>query len=115
MAFKSIFNRGKGAGDKNPHQLSSNVRDFLNKEYLIPPAEMDNMEMVGYNETYGGFPSRSVRVFDQNAVKAKGLTINEYHELDAHPELVLFEGHIVQGKNVALTKMSYKKEVVSKA
>ena len=34
----------------------------------------------------------SIRVFDTNQTSSKNVVVKDYHSLDAHPELILFEG-----------------------
>ena len=56
---------------------------------------LQSLRMVECNVLVGDKPVgvTMFRIFHPAAVKNKGVAINDYHSLDSHPELVLYEGY----------------------
>jgi hypothetical protein len=69
---------------KKTHALTE--QQIFNLKVATCPAKVDN---VGAN---------LIRIFDSDAAKEKGMTIENYESLNEHPELILYEGYKVPGR-----------------
>ncbi len=67
---------------------------FVNKQH-VPLDILRNMRLVERDATVGGMLVGLImfRIFQPNAAKEKGITIDSYRSLDNYPELILFEGY----------------------
>ena len=45
-----------------------------------------------------------VRIFNHDEAHRSGFTISSYHDLDEHPEVVVFEGYVFKDGPVHLRK-----------
>jgi hypothetical protein len=105
---ESLLNKvvgwGKWSAERNSRvQWPANVLDYLEKEFRLLPKDMATLRCVSsHMESFGGQPARFIRVFDSATAYKQNISIKSYHDLDKHPGLILFEGHIFNGGTVYL-------------
>lgn len=71
------------------------------------PAGVDHSSMLRVVESRGRYSGRKVlfiRVFDPARAAGSAVVVRRYHDLDAHPELVLWSGHVESDGIVAITR-----------
>ena len=66
------------------------------------PAKLSVLQQRG---SYSGRKVSYFRVFDPVRVSERSIKVNEFGDLDTHPELVLGSGHVEQNGAVVLTRM----------
>lgn len=94
---------GKRSAERNGReQWPANVLDYLEKEFRLLPKDMATLRCVSHREPFGRQPARLIRLFDWAAAYQQNIIIRSYHNLDKHPEFVMFEGHIFNGGPVYL-------------
>jgi hypothetical protein len=72
---------------------------FMEKQLHITEADIFRMNHAQIPARVSGLAATLIRFFDPDVAKAKGLTINDYVSLSEHPELIIYEGYRVRGKN----------------
>ncbi len=107
--FELLLNRvdGWGRGSarrKHRVQWPENMLDYLEKEFHLLPKDMVALRCVRRRGSFGGVPANFVRICDQVTASERGIMVRGYRDLDKHPELVLFEGHVFSGGMVCLKK-----------
>ncbi len=96
---------GKRSAESNSRiQWPENMLDYLEKEFRLLPKDMATLRCIGHRESFGRLPARSVRIFDWAAAYKQSIIIKNYRDLDKHPELVQFEGHVSAGGTVYLRR-----------
>jgi hypothetical protein len=71
------------------------------------PAGMNLASMLRVVESRGRYSGRKVlfvRVFDPARAAESAVVVQRYRDLDAHPELVLWSGHVERDGIVAITR-----------
>ena len=105
--FKSLLNKMAQHNRKELHgsiQWPENVLAYMEKEYCLLPKDMVALRCVRRRGSFGGLPAYFVRVCDQVMAHEQGVILEGYRDLDKHPELVLFEGHVLESGPVYLRK-----------
>ncbi|MFC1982098.1 hypothetical protein ACFLUN_01305 [Chloroflexota bacterium] len=93
-------------------QWPENVLSYLENKFHLRPNDMVYLRCVIDRKSRNGIPVNFIRIFDRTKSYEQGVIIKRYHDLDRHPELVLFEGHILRNGTVYLNK---KKEFITAA
>jgi len=100
-----VFGLGKKPMERNDYvQWPANMLPYLEKEFHLLPKDMAALLCVGRRGSLRGLPVNFVRVCNRATAHEQGIIIRGYHDLDKHPELVLFEGHIFKGGTMHLRK-----------
>ena len=99
---------GKGLIVSNGHlQWPENVLSYLENKFHLLPKDMACLQCTRYQRVLDGTPISFIRIFDWVKAYKQGVIIKQYHHLDAHPELMLFEGHILKNGIVYLKKKEF--------
>jgi hypothetical protein len=75
----------------------------------LPPGCNDpttTFRVVERQEKYSGRKVTQVRIFDPARAEARGVAVGAYDDLDAHPDLVLWTGHVEQDGTVNITRQA---------
>jgi hypothetical protein len=75
------------------------LMNYMTKKLNIPEPDLYKMKIARSPAKVNGAPATVYRFFDNEEATKKGLTINDYESLNEHPELVLYEGYHVAGKD----------------
>lgn len=76
----------------------------LEEKFHLLPKDMAVLRCIGRQGLLGGLPVSFVRIFNRAKAYEQGIIVEDYRDLDKHPELVLFEGHILKNGTVHLRK-----------
>jgi len=71
----------------------SAVWNYMKKRYGLSDEEMVLLRRVESEGTVGDKPVTLIRIFDPTTTKQKDVAIENYHSLDNHPDLILYEGY----------------------
>jgi hypothetical protein len=107
--FESLLNKiAKWHWQSSPaedhQQWPANLTKYLMNEFRLLPVDMASLQWVTLSGSFGGFSVSVVRIFDQAETHKNGLVVNNYHDLDEHPEVVVFEGYVFKDGPVHLRK-----------
>jgi hypothetical protein len=107
--FESLLNkiakwRWQPSPAEDHQQWPINLIDYLKNEFQLLPGDMQSLQCVTLSGSFGGFSVSVVRIFDQAETHKNGFVVNDYHDLDEHPEVVLFEGYVFKDGPVHLRK-----------
>lgn len=86
------------------HQWPKNLINCLKNELRLPPEEMEPLQCVTLSGSFGGFSVSVIRIFNYIEAEKAGFTVNSYHDLDEHQEVVVFEGYVFKDGPVHLRK-----------
>jgi len=104
----------KALGGKSPHNETSynpNEKSLPKPEHLPAAVVRYITVILGHNPVWAGrlkgveCPREGqhnifdIRVFDEGIAVENGVAVENYHTLDSHPELVIFEGWIDRDTN----------------
>jgi hypothetical protein len=81
-----------------------NLTDCLKNEFRLLPEDMLSLQWVTLSGSFGGFSVSVVRIFNHIEANKSGFTVNNYHDLDEHPDVIIFEGYVFQDGPVHLRK-----------
>src|SRR5882672_6897739 len=85
----------------SPHLPTAALQQALAQQGLPPGKSVDSLRVLTASGSYAGRSVRYFRVFD-GAVHG-GVSVRTFHDLDAHPELVVGSGHVDRDGTLALT------------
>lgn len=88
-------------------QWPENVLPYLENKFHLLPKDMVYLQCTRYQKARNSMPMSFIRIFDRVKAYEQGVMIKQYHNLDEHPELVLFEGHILKSGAVYLKKKEF--------
>lgn len=95
---------------RDTKQLPKNVQDYLTENFHLRQEDLIPLQWVVRKELFDGDPANFVRIYDGTKCHEKGLPVNEFTDLDNHPEMVLFEGHVFTGKTMDLQRKIQKQK-----
>jgi hypothetical protein len=75
------------------------LMNYMTKKLNIPETDLYKMKIARCPAKFNGAPATVYRFFSNEEATKKGFTINDYASLDEHPEMILYEGYHVQGKD----------------
>lgn len=81
-----------------------NMLACLEEEFHLLPKDMAVLQCIVHKRWLSGSPVSFVRIFDRAKAYGQGFIVEDYRDLDKHPELVQFEGHILKNGKVHLRK-----------
>src|SRR6267378_1622758 len=73
---------------------------------LPPGMDPSTLSLLQQRGSYSGRKVSYFRVFDPVRVSERSFKVNDFADLDTHPELVLGSGHVEQNGAVVLTRMN---------
>ena len=85
-------------------QWPANLIQCLTNEFHLRPEDMASLQWVTLSGSFGGFSVSVVRIFNHIEAQKSGFSISRYHDLDEHPEVVVFEGYVFKDGPVHLRK-----------
>ena len=85
-------------------QWPKNLTNCLKNEFQLSPEDMESFQWVTLSGSFGGFSVSVVRIFNHFEAQESGLAVNDYHDLDEHPEMIVFEGYVFEDGPVHLRK-----------
>ena len=83
-------------------QWPKNLTNCLKNEFQLSPEDMESLQWVTLSGSFGGFSVSVVRIFNHVEAQKSGLTVSDYHDLDEHPEMIVFEGYVFEDGPVHL-------------
>ena len=107
--FGALFSKIAGRG-RHERQLPQNIQDYLAGDFHLRPEDLALLRWVGRKELFGGERANLVRIFNGAKAHEEGVVVNSFDDLDNHPDLVLFEGHVFEGRAMSLEKKVPKKK-----
>ena len=107
--LKSLLKKPASWGQRltitNSHiQWPENVLGCLENKFHLLPKDMAHLQCIRDRRAHNGIPMSFIRIFNRMETYEQSVSIKQYHDLDEHPELVLFEGHILKNGAVYLKK-----------
>jgi len=103
--ISKVIEWGKRPADRKSYRKwPKNMLPYLEKEFYLHPREMASLECIGRPGSLGGLPVFYVRLYDRITVDQEGIVIKFFSDLDRHPDLIRFEGHISNDGKVYLRK-----------
>lgn len=94
-----MFDFLKRSGVEAPSQ---DIRRTLELQGLPPDTDMAAVRVVESRGRYSDRKVTFVRVFSTVQTAAAGVPVHGFHDLDAHPNLVLRAGHVEQDGTLVL-------------
>jgi hypothetical protein len=104
-----LVSRAKGRSGNG--KLSAELLGYLENKYKLLPWEMLGLRVVKSRGSLGNLKAYFIRVYDQELSARNGAYIKTYNDLDKIPELILYNGYILESGFVYITK--YGTNVVS--
>ena len=103
--------------ERNNHKngvrkLSRAVREYMQYRFNMLPEYLDMLRCFEYDGVVNEKQVKCIRIFSQLKAREQHLSIKSRTELEQHPEMLLFEGHIdrqgsvyVADRRVPLTRV----------
>ena len=85
------------AGRHRKVALPVSVVSRLERSFHLSPAEMLTLGTVERRGPLGTQSVRYIRVYDRAETSRRGVRVNGYHDLDKHPEMIVFDGYVAPG------------------
>ncbi|MFC1864560.1 hypothetical protein ACFLYG_01875 [Chloroflexota bacterium] len=102
--FSKVRQNGKPGEVNSRGELHESMRDHLRSEFRLSVTDMLPLRQVGQRGRFAGMPVKFIRIFDHTKACECGARIESYRDLDSHPELVFFDGHIFESGTVCLNR-----------
>mgnify|MGYP001050678799 CR=1 FL=1 len=81
----------------SPRNLSDRITgipwDYMREKHGLTGEQLMYLRQATWDGVVGGKPVTVVRIFDPEIATKKGVNVENYHDLDNHPELILYEGY----------------------
>jgi hypothetical protein len=87
-----------------PRRPTTALSRALVSDGLPPGMEASSLSVVEHHGSYSGRRVTYFRVFDPIRVTERALHVQDYADLDVHPDLVLGSGHVEADGAVVLSK-----------
>jgi hypothetical protein len=87
-----------------PLELAATIRQALVDQGLPPGVDPTELSMIQQRGLYSGRSVSYFRVFSPADAARRGLQPGAFGDLDAHPELILGDGHVEHGGAIVLTR-----------
>jgi hypothetical protein len=95
-----------------PKKLPRPIQTYMQYRFNMLPEYLDTLRCFEYEGLASGKRVRCIRIFSPLRAKEQHLSIRSRVELEQHPEMLLFEGHIdsqssvyVADRRVPLTRV----------
>jgi len=89
---------------KSKGRLPVKLLEYLESKYLLCPREMLRLRVVQSRGFLGNRAACFIRIYDQEASVRNGIFIRTYEDLDTRPDLILYNGYILEDNFVYITK-----------
>jgi hypothetical protein len=66
---------------------------YMKDKHGLTGEQLADLRQATWDGVVGGKPVTVVRIFDPAAATKQGVNVEDYHNLDNHPELILYEGY----------------------
>ena len=86
-----------------PRQLTAAMTQALVSDGLPPGMQPSTLSVVLQHGSYSGRRVSYFRIFDPIRLAERGLQVQAFTDLDAHPDLVLGSGHVESDGAVVLS------------
>jgi hypothetical protein len=83
----------------NMGEFDRGVWNYMRNQLKMEEADILKMKMAKCPAKINGTPTEMIRFFDSDIAQQKGVTINDYIDLNEHPDLILYEGYHTKGKS----------------
>jgi len=74
------------------------IWSYMKKTHAFTEARMVQLKVAKCPAKVNKMNATLIRIFDPDTVKEKGMTIEDYESLNEHPEVILYEGYKIHGK-----------------
>ena len=81
-------------------KLSRAIHEYMQYRFNMLPEYLDTLRCFEYDGVVSGKEVRCVRIFSPYRTKEWHLSIRSNSDLEQHPEMLLFEGHVDSQGNV---------------
>jgi len=78
------------------NKLPRSVYEYMMHRFILLPEHLDTLRCFDYDGLVNEKVVDRLRIFSPGQAKERHLVIKTKSDLDQHPELILFEGHIDQ-------------------
>lgn len=103
--LSKMVGRSKKSAERNDCiRWPQNMLSFLEEEFHLLPKDMAVLQCIVLKRWLSGSPVSFIRIFDREKAYGQGFIVEDYRDLDKHPELVQFEGYILKNGTVHLRK-----------
>src|SRR5260370_23764227 len=85
-------------------QQTAALAQALTSDGLPPGMDPATLSVLQHGGSYSGRKVSYFRVFDPVRVAERSVKVQDFADLDGHPELVLGSGHVEKNGTVALTR-----------
>ena len=75
-------------------RLAKPVQEHMVRRFNLLPEYLNMLRYFEYDGVFRGEPVKQVRIFSPDMAKESGVTIRKSSDLEQHPEMLLFMGHI---------------------
>jgi len=75
-------------------KLPGPIHEYMRHRFIFLPEYLDTLRCFEYDGIFNGKEVHSVRIFSPYRAKEQHIVIRTRTDLDQHPEMLLFEGHI---------------------
>lgn len=86
------------------HQPTAAIARALTGDGLPPGMDPATLSVLQQSGSYSGRKVSYFRVFDPVRIAERSVKVNDFADLDGHPELVLGSGHVEKDGVVVLTR-----------
>ena len=88
----------------NSGRLPVKLLEHLESKYLLCPQEMLRLRVVRRKGLLGNRAAWFIRIYDHETSVRNGVFIRTYQDLDKQPDIIQFEGYILENNFVYITK-----------
>lgn len=75
--------------------------NYMQDKHGLTGEQLTDLRQATWDGVVGGKPVTVVRIFDPAAATKQGINVEEYPNLDNHPELILYEGYYYTSRGQA--------------
>lgn len=75
-------------------KLAPSVQDYLRHRFLLKLDYIDSLRCFERPGIFSEEPVKQVRIFSPARARQLGFVVKKYADLEQHPELLLFIGHV---------------------
>ena len=84
-------------------KLPKPVKEYMIHRFNLLPEYVDMLRCFEYAGLFDDKPVMYLAIFYPDIIQGQRLTIKDHHDLEAHPEMLLYRGHIDDQGNVYVT------------
>jgi hypothetical protein len=80
-------------------KLPESVQNYLRRQFMLQQEYIEKLRCFEMDGIFREQPVRRIRIFSPDLAKKNRLAIRNNSDLELHPEILVFEGHIdAEGK-----------------